>query len=173
MLTTYNNHSYSINAVCLKPSVGYLSVICKPRSQSLPEGLVFDNLCFIQTLSIHFMKAQQTKVIPKCVLLQIEPMNHMWWKLRLSNSPSRGRFNFTFTAVWIQFVIHNRILCGDILVFSKLTANISKFQVYVFDYEGLPVIRRLRSDLMHASRIEIKISQQVQNNQKSTGVVCR
>ena len=55
-------------------------------------------------------------------------------------------------------------MCGDILVFSKLMANMSKFQVYVFDYEGLPVIRRLRSDLMQASRTEIKVSQQVQNN---------
>ena len=164
MLTTYNNHNYSISAVYLKPSAGYLSVICKPRSQSLPEGLVFDNFCFIQTLPIHFMKAQRTKVIPKCVLLRIEPVSHMWWKQCLSNSPSRGPFNFTFTAAWIQFVTHNHILCSDILVFSKLTANMSKFQVYVFDYEGLLVIRRLRSDLMHASRTEIKVSQQVQNN---------
>ena len=75
MLTTYNNHSYSINAVCLKPSAGYLSVVCKPRSQSLPEELVFHNLCFIQTLPIHFMKAQGTKVIPKCVVLRIEPVS--------------------------------------------------------------------------------------------------
>ena len=103
----------------------------------------------------------------------IEPVSHMWWKLCLSNNPSRGRFNFTFIAAWTQFVTDNRILCGDILVFSKLTANMSKFQVYVFGYEGLPVTRRLRSDLMHSSRTEIKVSQQVQNNQKSTGVVCR
>ena len=64
-------------------------------------------------------------------------------------------------------------MCGDILVFSKLTANMSKFQVYVFDYEGLPVTRRLRSDLMHALRIEVKVSLQVQNNQKSTEAVSR
>ena len=115
---------------------------------------MFDNLCFLQTLSIHFMKAQQTKVIPKCVVLQIEPVSHMWWKLRLSNSPSRGPFSFTFTAAWIQFVTHNRIVCGDILVFSKLMANMLKFQVYVFDYEGLPVTRCFRSDLMHASTTE-------------------
>ena len=133
---------------------------CKPRSQSLSEGLVLDNLCFIQTLPIHFMKAQRTKVIPKCVVLRIKPVSHMWWKLCLSNSPSCGPFNFTFTAAWIQFVTHNRIVCGDILVFSKLTANMSKIQVYVFDYEGLPVTRRLRSDLMHALRTEIKVSQQ-------------
>ena len=88
----------------------------------------------------------------------------MWWKLRLSNSPSRELLNFTFTVAWIQFVIHNRIVCGNILVFFKLTANMLKFQVYVFDYKGLPVIRRLRSDLMHASRTKIKVSQQVQNN---------
>ena len=56
-------------------------------------------------------------------------------------------------------------MCGDIVVFSKLMANnMSNFQVYVFDYEGLPVIRRLRSDFMHTSRTEIKVSQQVQNN---------
>ena len=164
MLTTYNNHSYSINAMCLKPFLGYLSVICKPRSQTLPEGLLFDNLCFLQILPIHFMKAQRTKVIPKYVDLRIEPVSHMWWKLRLSNSPSREPFNFTFPAASIQFVIHNCIVCGDILVFSKLTANMSKFQVYVFDYEGLPVLRRLRSDLMHPSRTKIKVSQQVQNN---------
>ena len=88
----------------------------------------------------------------------------MWWKLRLSNNPSCEPFNFTFTAAWVQFVTHNLIVCGDILVFSKLMANMSKFQVYIFDYEGLSVIRRLRSDLMHASRTEIKVSQQVQNN---------
>ena len=88
----------------------------------------------------------------------------MWWKLHLSNSPSREPFNFTFTATWVQFVTHNRVVYGDILVFSKLMANMSKFQVYVFDYEGLPVIRRLRSDFMHTSRTEIKVSQQVQNN---------
>ena len=164
MLTTYNNHSYSISAVCLKPSLGYLSIICKFRSQSLPEGLVFHNLCFIKTLPIHFMKAQRTKVIPKCVVLRIEPVSHMWWKLRLSNSPSREPLNFTFTTAWVQFVTHNCIVCGDILVFSKLMANMSKFQVYVFDYEGLRVIRCLRSDLMHTSRTEIKVSQQVQNN---------
>ena len=164
MLTTYNNHSYSINAVCLKPSMGYLSVICKPRSQSLPEGLVFHNLCFMKIQPIHFMKAQRAKVIPKCIVLRIEPVSHMWWKLGLSNSPSRELFNFTFTAAQIQFVTHNCIVCGDILVFSKLTANMSKFQVYVFDYEGLPVIRHLSSNLMHVSRIEIKVSQQVQNN---------
>ena len=119
------------------------------------------------------MKAQQTKVIPKCVVLQIEPVSHMWWKLRLSNSLSCGPFNFTFTAAWIQFVTHNRIVCGDILVFSKLTANMSKFQVYVFNYEGLLVTHRLHSDLMHASRTEVKVSQQVQNNQKSTEAVSR
>ena len=109
---------------------------------------MFHTLCFIKTLPIHFMKAQRTKVIPKCVVLRIEPVSHMWWKLRLSNSPSREPFNFTFTAAWIQFVTHNRIVCRDILVFSKLMANMLKFQVYVFDYEGLPVIRRLHSDLM-------------------------
>ena len=118
MLTTYNNHSYSINVVCLKPSVGYLSVVCKPRSQSLSERLVFHNLCFIQTLPIHLMKAQRTKIIPKCVVLRIEPVSHMWWKLRLSNSPLREPFNFTFTAAWVQFVTHNDIVCGDILVLS-------------------------------------------------------
>ena len=59
---------------------------------------------------------------------------------------------------WVdKFVTHNRIVCGDILVFSKLTANMSKFQVYVFDYKGLPVTRRLRSDLMHVLRIEVKV----------------
>ena len=42
--------------------------------------------------------------------------------------------------------------------------NMSNFQVYMFDYEGLPVIYRLRSDFMHTSRTEIKVSQQVQNN---------
>ena len=172
MLTTYNNHN-SIHGVCLKPSLGYLSVICKPRSQSLREGLVFDNLCFLQTLPIHFMKAQRTKVIPKCVVLRIKPVSHIWWKLWLSNSPSRGPFNFTFTAAWIQFVTHNCIVCGDILVFSKLTANMSKFQMYVFNYKGLPVTRRLPSSLMHASRTEVKVSQQVQNNQKSTEAVNR
>ena len=134
---------------------------------------MFDNLCFIKTLPFHSMKAQRTKVIPKCVVLQIEPVSHMWWKLCLSNSPLRGPFNFTFTVAWIQFVTHNRIVCGDILVFSKLTANMSKFQVYVFDYKGLPVTRRLRSDLMHVSTIEIKVSQQVQKNQKSTEAVSR
>ena len=56
-------------------------------------------------------------------------------------------------------------MCGDIVVFSKLMANnMSKFQVYVFDYEGLLVICRLRSDFMHTSRTEMKVSQQVQNN---------
>ena len=49
----------------------------------------------------------------------------------------------------------------------------SKFQMYVFDYEGLPITRHLRSNLMHASRTEVKISQQVQNNQKSTKAVSR
>ena len=97
----------------------------------------------------------------------------MWWKLRLSNSPSHGPFIFTFIAGWIQFVTHNRVVCGDILVFSKLTANMSKFQVYIFDYEGLPVTCRLCSDLMHASRTEVKVSQEVQNNQKSTEAVSR
>ena len=160
--------------MCLKPSLEYLFVICKPRSQSLLEGLVFDNLCFLQILPIHFMKAQRTKVIPKCVVLRISIVSHMWWKLRLSNSPSqRGPFGFTFTVGWIQFVTHNCIVCGDILFFSKLMANMSKFQVYVFDYKGLPVTCRLCSDLMHASRIEVKVSQQVQNNQKSTEVVSR
>ena len=48
-------------------------------------------------------------------------------------------------------------MCGDILVFSKLTANMSKLQVHVFDYEGLPVTRRLRLDLMHASTTEVKV----------------
>ena len=27
---------------------------------------------------------------------------------------------------------------GDVLVFSKLTANLSKFMMYVFNLEGLP-----------------------------------
>ena len=132
-------------------------MICKPKLDSLLDGLVFDNLCFLQTLPIHFMKTQRTRVIPKCVLLRIGTVSHMWWKLQLSNSPSRGPFNFTFTAGWIQFITHNRIVCGDILVFSKLTANLSKFQVHVFDYEVLPVTRRLRSDLMHASTTEVKV----------------
>ena len=100
MLTTYNNPSYSINAMGLKPSAGYLSVVCKPRSQSLPEGLVFHNLCFIQTLPIHIMKAQRTKVIPKCVGLRIELVSHMRWKLRLSNSPSREPFNIAVEYVF-------------------------------------------------------------------------
>ena len=65
--------------------------------------------------------------------------------------------SYTFTAGWIQFVTHYRIVCGDILVFSKLTANMSKLQVHVFDYEGLPVTRHLRSDLMHASTTEVKV----------------
>ena len=134
---------------------------------------MFDNFCFLQTLPIHFMKAQRTKVIPKCVVLRIGTVSHMSWKLWLSNSPSRGPFNFTFTAGWIQFVTHNCIVGGDILVFSKLTANMSKFQVYVFDYKGLPITRPLRSDLMHASRKQVKVSQQVQNNQKSTEAVSR
>ena len=159
--------------MCLKLSLGYLSVICKPRFQSHPEVLVFDNLYFLQTLPIHFMKAQQTKVIPKCVVFRIGIVSHMWWKLWLSNNPSRGPFGFTFTAGWIQFVTHNCIVCGDILVFSKLTANMLKFQVYVFDYEGLPVTCRLHFDLMHASRTEFKVLQQVQNNQKSTEAVSR
>ena len=133
MLTTYSNHSYSINVVYLKPFLGYLSVICKPRSQILPEGLLFDNFCFLQILPIHFMKAQQTKIIPKYVDLRIELVSHMWWKLRLFKSPSRKPFNFTFPAASIQFVTHNCIVCDDILVFSKLMANMSKFQVYVFD----------------------------------------
>ena len=64
-------------------------------------------------------------------------------------------------------------MCGDILVFSKLMANMLKFQVYVFDYKGLPVTRRLRSDLMYALRAEVKVSQQVQNNQKSMEAVSR
>ena len=164
MVTTYNNHSYNINAVCLKPSVRYLSVIYKPRSQSLPEGLVFHNFCFKDSAySFHDSTTNQgnSKV---CSPIRIEPVSHMWWKLRLSNSPSREPFNFTFTAAWIQFVTHNRIVCGDILVFSKLTANMSKFQVYVFDYEGLSVLHRLCSDLMHSSRTKTKVSQQVQKN---------
>ena len=133
MLTTYSNHSYSINVVYLKPFLGYLSVICKPRSQILPEGLLFNNFCFLQILPIHFMKAQRTKIIPKYVDLRIELVSHMWWKLRLFKSPSRKLFNFTFPAASIQFATHNCIVCGDILVFSKLTANMSKFQVYLFD----------------------------------------
>ena len=132
-------------------------MICKPKLDSLPDGLLFDNFCFLQTLLVHFVRAQRTKAIPKCVLLQIGTVSHMWWKLRLSNSPSRGLFSFTFTVGWIQFVTHNRIVCRDILVFSKLTAKMSKFQVHVFDYEGLPVTRRLRSDLMHASTTKVKV----------------
>ena len=129
---------------------------------------MFDNFCFLQTLSIHFMKAQRTKVIPKCVVLRIEQVSHIRWKLRLSNNPSHGLFSFTFTTTWIQFVTHNCIVCGDILVFYKLMANMLKFQVYVFDYKGLLVTRRLRSDLMHLLTTEAKVSQQVQKNQKST-----
>ena len=110
------------------------------------------------------MKAQPTSVIPKRVVLRVGTVSHISWKLRLSNSPSRGPFNFTFTGGWIQFVTHYRIAKGDILVFSKLTANMSKFQVYVFDYEGLPVTRRvtrrIRSDLMHASRTRVKVSRE-------------
>ena len=101
MLTTYNNHSYDINDVCLKPSAGYLFVVWKPRFQSLPEGLVFHNLCFIQTLPINIMKAERTKVIPKCVVLRIESVSDIWWKLRLSNSPSLEPFNFSSTVAWV------------------------------------------------------------------------
>ena len=79
------------------------------------------------------MKAQETKVIPKLVVLQIAIVSNKSWNLRLSHCPSHGPFDFTFTSGWRRFVTHNRIVKGDILVFSKLTADLSKFRVYMFN----------------------------------------
>ena len=109
-------------------------------------------------LPFPFMKAQQTKVIPKCVFHWIGIVSNKSWKLRLSHSLSHGLLGFTFTSGWIQFVTHNRIVEGDILVFSKLMVNMSKFQMYVFDYEGLPITAHLRSALMQASRTQVQKS---------------
>ena len=72
------------------------------------------------------------------VVLQIAIVGNKLWNLHLSHRPSHGPFDFTFTTGWRQFVTHNRIVKGDILVFSKLTADLSKFRVYMFDSQGLP-----------------------------------
>ena len=91
------------------------------------------------------MKAQQTKVIAKLVVLQVATGSNKLWNLCLSCHPSHGPLDFTFTSGWIQFVTDNRIVKGDILVFSKLTIDLSKFMVYVFNSEGLPIDALLRS----------------------------
>ena len=54
-------------------------------------------------------------------------------------SPSHGPLDFTFSSGWTEFVTHNRIVKGDILVFSKLTANLLKFRVYMFNFKKLPI----------------------------------
>ena len=83
------------------------------------------------------MKAQQTKVIPKLFVLQIATVSNKLWNLCLSHHPSHGSLGITFTGGWTQFVTHNRIVKGDILVFSKLTADLLKFRVYMFNCKGL------------------------------------
>ena len=56
-----------------------------------------------------------------------------------SFSWTAGLLDFTFTSGWIQFVTYNCIVKGDILIFSKLIADLSKFRVYMFNCEGLPI----------------------------------
>ena len=100
---------------------------------------MFDNFGFLQTLPILFMKAQQTKVIPKLVVLQIAIVSNKPWNLRLFYCSSHGPLDFTFTSGWTQFVTYNRIVKGDILVFSKLTADLSNVRVYMFNCQRLPI----------------------------------
>ena len=109
---------------------------------------MFDNFGFLQIVLRSFMKAQQTKVIPKLVILQIAIVSNKSWNLCLSHRPSHGLLDFTFTSGWTQFVIHNRIVKDDILVFSKLTVDLSKFRLYMFNCEGLPIGALPRSALL-------------------------
>ena len=61
---------------------------------------MFDNSRFLKTLPRSFMKAQQTKVIAKLVVLQVATVCNKLWNLCLSRRPFYGPMDFTFTSGW-------------------------------------------------------------------------